>query len=212
MKWWEIEKGNSIPCFWLFLEVHKAGLVGLGTEIWTPAMQPWPCSFTVFPICENKDDNAVCILTWSPISAQWTLAFIHLYESIHWLPPPAVYLLALPLVSAQWALALIHPYGFHVFTTSLQRWDFRWLFTCWIDSPHPEQWPAAEIVCFADEDIKLNSNLFLWPDQIEDVFENSRNLLLSKRDQAEMDLIKRYRGSLELLWEWGQDSEQPLLR
>ncbi|MEJ1273900.1 hypothetical protein NN561_004775 [Cricetulus griseus] len=41
------------------------------------------------------------------------------------------------------------------------------------------------------EDIKLNSNLFLWPDQIEDVFENSRNLLLSKRDQAEMDLIKR---------------------
>ncbi|OBS60192.1 hypothetical protein A6R68_08672 [Neotoma lepida] len=42
----------------------------------------------------------------------------------------------------------------------------------------------------ANEDIKLNSNLFLWPEQIEDVFENSRNLLLSKRDQAEMDLIK----------------------
>ncbi|XP_040611383.1 dynein heavy chain 3, axonemal [Mesocricetus auratus] len=41
------------------------------------------------------------------------------------------------------------------------------------------------------EDIKLNSTLFLWPDQIEDVFENSRNLLLSKRDQAEMDLIRR---------------------
>uniref|UniRef100_A0A673TZU4 Dynein axonemal heavy chain 3 n=1 Tax=Suricata suricatta TaxID=37032 RepID=A0A673TZU4_SURSU len=41
------------------------------------------------------------------------------------------------------------------------------------------------------EDIKLNSALFLWPDQIEDIFENSRNLLLSKRDQAEMDLIKR---------------------
>ncbi|KAL6049111.1 hypothetical protein STEG23_021655, partial [Scotinomys teguina] len=41
------------------------------------------------------------------------------------------------------------------------------------------------------EDIKLNSTLFLWPDQIEDVFENSRNLLLSKRDQAELDLIKR---------------------
>nr|XP_060504710.1 dynein axonemal heavy chain 3 isoform X1 [Panthera onca]XP_060504711.1 dynein axonemal heavy chain 3 isoform X1 [Panthera onca] len=41
------------------------------------------------------------------------------------------------------------------------------------------------------EDIKLNSTLFLWPDQIEDIFENSRNLLLSKRDQAEMDLIKR---------------------
>ncbi|XP_044246158.1 dynein axonemal heavy chain 3 [Ursus arctos] len=41
------------------------------------------------------------------------------------------------------------------------------------------------------EDIKLNSTLFLWPDQIEDIFENSRNLLLSKRDLAEMDLIKR---------------------
>ncbi|XP_070269812.1 dynein axonemal heavy chain 3 [Myotis yumanensis] len=47
---------------------------------------------------------------------------------------------------------------------------------------------------FADlphEDIKLNSTLFLWPDQIEDVFENSRNLLMSKRDQAEVDLFKR---------------------
>ncbi|XP_027629546.1 dynein heavy chain 3, axonemal [Tupaia chinensis] len=41
------------------------------------------------------------------------------------------------------------------------------------------------------EDIKLNSTLFLWPDQIEDIFDNSRNLLLNKRDQAEMDLIKR---------------------
>nr|XP_019607160.1 PREDICTED: dynein heavy chain 3, axonemal [Rhinolophus sinicus] len=41
------------------------------------------------------------------------------------------------------------------------------------------------------EDIKLNSALLLWPDQIEDVFENSRNLLFSKRDQAEMDLMKR---------------------
>ncbi|XP_055994863.1 dynein axonemal heavy chain 3 [Sorex fumeus] len=41
------------------------------------------------------------------------------------------------------------------------------------------------------EDIKLNSTLFLWPDQIEDVFESSQNLLLGKRDQAEMDLIRR---------------------
>nr|BAG64883.1 unnamed protein product [Homo sapiens] len=50
------------------------------------------------------------------------------------------------------------------------------------------------------EDIKLNSTLFLWPDQIEDIFDNSRNLLLHKRDQAEMDLIKRYRESLGLSW------------
>ncbi|XP_027467991.1 dynein heavy chain 3, axonemal [Zalophus californianus] len=42
-----------------------------------------------------------------------------------------------------------------------------------------------------EEDIKLNSTLLLWPDQIEDIFENSRNFLLNKRDQAEMDLIKR---------------------
>ncbi|KAM5227717.1 LOW QUALITY PROTEIN: dynein axonemal heavy chain 3 [Ctenodactylus gundi] len=41
------------------------------------------------------------------------------------------------------------------------------------------------------EDIKLNSTLFLWPDQIEDVFESSRNLLLNKRDQAEKELIRR---------------------
>lgn len=58
-------------------------------------------------------------------------------------------------------------------------------------------------MCFADDDIKLNSTLFLWPDQIEDVFENSRNLLLSKRDQAELDLVKRY-GSVS-------DTEFPVL-
>lgn len=56
--------------------------------------------------------------------------------------------------------------------------------------------PGADYLCFAEEDIKLNSTLFLWPDQIEEIFENSQNLLLSKRDQAEMDLIKRYRESL----------------
>lgn len=53
-------------------------------------------------------------------------------------------------------------------------------------------------MCFAEEDIRLNSTLFLWPDQIEDIFENSRNLLLNKRDQAEMDLIERYRESVRL--------------
>lgn len=55
-----------------------------------------------------------------------------------------------------------------------------------------EQCPQADCLCFAEEDIKLNSTLLLWPDQIEDVFENSRNLLLNKRDQAEMDLMRRY--------------------
>ncbi|XP_074064394.1 dynein axonemal heavy chain 3 isoform X6 [Macrotis lagotis] len=50
------------------------------------------------------------------------------------------------------------------------------------------------------DDIKLNSTLFLWPDQIEDIFEISRNLLYSKREQAEMNLIKRcaeFEGKLE---------------
>lgn len=63
---------------------------------------------------------------------------------------------------------------------------------------YAEQCPGADCMCFAEEDIKLNSTLFLWPDQIEDIFENSRNFLLSKRDQAEMDLIKRYKESLRL--------------
>uniref|UniRef100_A0A5F9D024 Dynein axonemal heavy chain 3 n=1 Tax=Oryctolagus cuniculus TaxID=9986 RepID=A0A5F9D024_RABIT len=61
--------------------------------------------------------------------------------------------------------------------------------------------PAADCLCFAEEDIKLNSTLFLWPDQIEEIFENSQNLLLSKRDQAEMDLIKRYREILGFVLE-----------
>ncbi|XP_011917766.1 PREDICTED: dynein heavy chain 3, axonemal [Cercocebus atys] len=60
------------------------------------------------------------------------------------------------------------------------------------------------------EDIKLNSTLFLWPDQIEDIFENSRNLLLHKRDQAEMDLIKRYRESLGLFWKLINKEEELL--
>lgn len=90
MKWWEVWKRNSVLRFWHSLEAIKTGwwehrLWGwLGLElVWPPTMQPWPRSSTVFPICENKDDNAVCVLTWSLVTAQWTLAFIHLYESIH---------------------------------------------------------------------------------------------------------------------------------
>ncbi|XP_074137054.1 dynein axonemal heavy chain 3 isoform X2 [Sminthopsis crassicaudata] len=64
-------------------------------------------------------------------------------------------------------------------------------------------WRLEFLMNYADlpiEDIKLNSTLFLWPDQIEDIFENSRNLLYTKREQAEMNLIRRcieFEGKLE---------------
>ncbi|XP_033614627.1 dynein heavy chain 3, axonemal [Fukomys damarensis] len=57
------------------------------------------------------------------------------------------------------------------------------------------------------EDIEVNSTLFLWPDQIEDIFENSRNLLLTKRDQAEMDLIKRRSEFESRLKNYGKELE-----
>ncbi|XP_028914074.1 dynein heavy chain 3, axonemal isoform X2 [Ornithorhynchus anatinus] len=52
----------------------------------------------------------------------------------------------------------------------------------------------------SQEDIKLNSTVFLWPDQIEVVFETSRTQLFNKREQAETALIKRcseFEGKLE---------------
>lgn len=42
------------------------------------------------------------------------------------------------------------------------------------------------------EDIKLNSTVFHWPEQIEIIFENSRAQLFSRRDHAEVSLVKRY--------------------
>ncbi|CAM4521786.1 dynein axonemal heavy chain 3 [Lepidochelys kempii] len=41
------------------------------------------------------------------------------------------------------------------------------------------------------EDIKLNSTVFHWPEQIEIIFENSRAQLFSRRDHAEVSLVKR---------------------
>ncbi|XP_021092936.1 dynein heavy chain 3, axonemal isoform X6 [Heterocephalus glaber] len=58
-----------------------------------------------------------------------------------------------------------------------------------------------------EEDIKVNSTVFLWPDQIENIFENSRNLLLTKRDQAEMDLIKRCAEFESRLESYGKELE-----
>ncbi|XP_056662526.1 dynein axonemal heavy chain 3 isoform X4 [Monodelphis domestica] len=64
-------------------------------------------------------------------------------------------------------------------------------------------WRLEFLMNYADlplEDIRLNSNLLLWPEQIEEIFDTSRNLLFSKREQAEMNLIKRcaeFEGRLE---------------
>ncbi|XP_025972035.2 dynein axonemal heavy chain 3 [Dromaius novaehollandiae] len=41
------------------------------------------------------------------------------------------------------------------------------------------------------DDIKLNSTVFHWPDQIEVIFENSRAQLYNRRNRAEMALLKR---------------------
>ncbi|XP_062444589.1 dynein axonemal heavy chain 3 [Rhea pennata] len=41
------------------------------------------------------------------------------------------------------------------------------------------------------DDIKLNSTVFHWPDQIEVIFEDSRTQLYNRRNRAEMALLKR---------------------
>ncbi|XP_062820321.1 dynein axonemal heavy chain 3 [Anolis carolinensis] len=50
------------------------------------------------------------------------------------------------------------------------------------------------------DDIKLNSTVLHWPDEIEIIFETSRNQLMNRRDHAELALIKRcseFEGILE---------------
>ncbi|XP_074775748.1 dynein axonemal heavy chain 3 [Athene noctua] len=46
----------------------------------------------------------------------------------------------------------------------------------------------ADLSC---DDINLNSTVFQWPDQIEIIFENSRDLLCNRRNHAEMVLLER---------------------
>lgn len=43
-----------------------------------------------------------------------------------------------------------------------------------------------------DDDINLNSTVFHWPDQIEIIFENTRDQLCNRRNHAEMVLLERY--------------------
>ncbi|XP_052628381.1 dynein axonemal heavy chain 3 [Harpia harpyja] len=43
----------------------------------------------------------------------------------------------------------------------------------------------------SDDDINLNSTVFHWPDQIETIFENSRDQLCNRRNHAEMVLLER---------------------
>ncbi|XP_042293782.1 dynein axonemal heavy chain 3 [Sceloporus undulatus] len=42
-----------------------------------------------------------------------------------------------------------------------------------------------------DDDIKLNSTVLHWPDEIEIIFDASRNQLMNRRDHAELALVKR---------------------
>lgn len=48
------------------------------------------------------------------------------------------------------------------------------------------------IIFILDDDINLNSTVFHWPNQIERIVENSRNLLCDRRNQAEIALLERY--------------------
>ena len=44
---------------------------------------------------------------------------------------------------------------------------------------------------FVDEDIKINSNVFIWPAQIKNVFDMSQNRIGNRREHAEDDVRKK---------------------
>lgn len=43
-----------------------------------------------------------------------------------------------------------------------------------------------------DEDINLNSTVFLWLDEIKKIFESSKNMLTDRRIEVERILFERY--------------------
>ena len=47
------------------------------------------------------------------------------------------------------------------------------------------------VTLFSDEDIKLNSTVFHWPDNINKVFELSQTRILNRREHAEDELKAR---------------------
>ena len=52
---------------------------------------------------------------------------------------------------------------------------------------------------FVDEDIKLNSQVFHWPENIKAVFELSQNRILTKREHIEEELRTRTKAYEEKL-------------
>lgn len=59
----------------------------------------------------------------------------------------------------------------------------------------------------AVEDIKLNSSVFHWPDNINGVFDISQGKLANRRDRAEDDLKKKIAAFEERLLEYNKEIE-----
>lgn len=60
---------------------------------------------------------------------------------------------------------------------------------------HPRVDPQQPDCCrlpFVDEDIKLNSTVFHWPEHIQKIFELSKNRIGHRRDLAMDDVKRKY--------------------
>lgn len=60
----------------------------------------------------------------------------------------------------------------------------------------------------SDEDIKLNSTVFHWPDNINTVFDLSQNRLAMRRERAEEELKKKIAAFEEKLIEYSKEIER----
>ena len=58
-----------------------------------------------------------------------------------------------------------------------------------------------------DEDIKLNSTVFHWPEHIKTVFELSQNRIMTRREHAEEELRKKVTSFEEKLNEYNKEIE-----
>ena len=47
------------------------------------------------------------------------------------------------------------------------------------------------LLSFSDDDLKLNSQTFNWPDKMDPIFEVSQRRLLSRREKAEAELKEK---------------------
>lgn len=66
---------------------------------------------------------------------------------------------------------------------------------------------TKSLLCFAAEDIKLNSTVFHWPDHIKTVFELSTSRIANRRDHIEEDLRKRTQAFEEKLNDYMKEVE-----